>query len=723
MSSTPTSGSTPPATGGSNSNNGGRKGYQGNRNNNNSPKVKKTQFKGLAGADTALYEKVVTVGPNQATQIVDVLDALVTYCGSKGYGKWAESITELTRFAEADFVGTPPAQSMYGTTTANVFTYNATGAEQYKIQYDMWKARYNHTLGDFIDYEKNASYIFLALKGQFETVAWEDLQHDARYGAIMTSQCPVRLIELLLETCSTNESSTWEPLGRIRHFRKTLTYLQKPKSAPTAIDTAQYKRHLCVYVGNASRAGGDFVFGTKFYEPFLVADGETLVSYLGMDAAGKKIYDKKVNDLIVSVLMIEGCKSKALKTNLKNLFLTGNPDCYPVTASKAYELIDKFEEDDTAAKPNPNSNKDRRSRYRKNNESRDDGNVAGAHVHDSNDTTKALVLAAVTDNGIDHQNAFKAIETQEEFEDEDMGEVACVIIGDHYYPSEDDSSTEDDSSIDYNQMAGIQPRTDLYGNSEDESESDDDPLNIMLIDGQDDSTYEDNASMDFNDEFSYDDSVLSDELSMPSLCSRHSSSSSECSTVANGDIQTVICEASYVCDTDEDSSAATFTSHNDSVIDNIGVLKVLQDDNASANITQLRPSIKMEQSVRRYLDDVIMEVPKASMINGKPSRNVAHTIDIRRRFGGSIEIIRKEEMYLGGSTTKFTLYKLSPYFNRAGEAGGIDTFNNLRDVMTCNIPGAYLDTCDIPNTYMYLDPTDDDYADFHEYQDFCQGEH
>jgi hypothetical protein len=111
------------------------------------------------------------------------------------------------------------------------------------------------------------------------------------------------------------------------------------------------------------------------------------------------------------------------------------------------------------------------------------------------------------------------------------------------------------------------------------------------------------------------------------------------------------------------------------------------------------------------------------MINGMPSRNIAHIIDVRRRFGGSIEIIRKEDMYLGGSNTKFTLYKLSPYFNRAGEAGGIDKFNNLRDVMTCNIPGAYLDTCAIPNTYVFSDPTDDDYTDFHEYQDFRSGEH
>ncbi|OEU08986.1 hypothetical protein FRACYDRAFT_249331 [Fragilariopsis cylindrus CCMP1102] len=566
MSSAPTSGSnTPPATGGNN--NGGRTGYQGNRNrNNNNNTPRRNQFKGLAGSDTALHEKVVTVGPNQSTQIVDLTDALVTYCGSKGYGKWAESITELNRFSEADFVGAPPSQSSYGTITANVFAYNPTGAEQYKIAYDMWKARYNHTLKDFIEYEKNAVHIFLALKGQFEQIAWDDLQHDGRYATVVASQCPVQLIELLLETCSTNETSTWEPLGRLRHMRKSITYMQKPKNASSAVDTAQYKRHLSVYVNNACRSGGDFVFGTKFYEPFLADDGETLISYLGMTTSAKKVYDKKVNDVIVGILMIEGCKSKGLKTNLKNQFLTGNSDCYPVTASKAYELIDKYEDDS----PTPNDQTPRTAKQKKAAAARkaaakqqDDGNVAGAHVHV--DETKAMVLAAVSDNGIIHQNAFEPIMSRDEFDDEDLGEVAGITIGDHYYPSDDDE-----------QMPSLHDRAADDSSSDGSSDDSNDPFNIVHIDGNDDSTYMTSDSMDFdNDDFSYDDSI-GDEL--PGLQSRtygapsvSSSVSSATTTVGNGDIQTVICEASYVCDTDEDSSAATFTSHDDSVITNIGI--------------------------------------------------------------------------------------------------------------------------------------------------------
>jgi hypothetical protein len=188
---------------------------------------------------------------------------------------------------------------------------------------------------------------------------------------------------------------------------------------------------------------------------------------------------------------------------------------------------------------------------------------------------------------------------------------------------------------------------------EDDEDVQSDPLDIVLIDGQDDSSYATEESMDYDDEFSYDYSIGSNEL--PSLSSHPSSSSSEASTVANGDIQTVICEASYICDTDEDSSAATFTSHDDTVIDNIDDLKVLLDSGATVNITSTRVVLKMEQSVVRYLDDVVLGVPKSLSIGGRSSTNIAHMIDVRQRFGGAIEIVRKEDHYLGGSNTKFTL--------------------------------------------------------------------
>jgi hypothetical protein len=639
MSSAHTSGnSTPPSTGGNNSNNGGRKDHRGSRNNNIPSKANKNQYVGLAGSDTAIDGKTVTTGPDQATQIIDLIDSLITYCGAQGCGKWSESISELKRFTKRDFVGTLPQKVNYGKITrldkVDTFAFSTLGEEEYKIDYDIWKAEFGITLKDFKQYEKEAYYLFLAIKGQFEPIAWDDLKHDIRFGPICVKKCPVELITLLMETCSTNESSTWDPLVRIRHLRKSITYMQKPKSAPTAVDTAQYKRYLAVYVSNAFRAGGDFVFGTNFYEPFLTADSKSLIDYLGMDKKEKKVYDKKVQDLLVSVLMIEGCKSKPLRDHLKNQYLTGNVDCYPKVASKAFEMIDNFISDETVATPAKNRNRNNGNKDRQ--YKKHDEEVADAHVHQNNgkDETKALVLAAVADNGIVHKNAFKPISSREEFEDEDMGEVACIIIGDHYYPSDDESSDDDES------MPGLQVRN--MESSDEESttastSSDDDPLNIVLIDGQDDSSYETDKSMDYTDEFLYDDSIGSNELSSVRL---FLPSSSEDTTVANGDIQTVICEASYVCDTNKDSSAATFTSHDHTIIDNIGDLNVLLDSGSKVNITRTRVPLTMEQSVRRYLDDIVLEVPRSLSIDGRPSRNITHMIDVRQRFGGSIEIVR-----------------------------------------------------------------------------------
>jgi hypothetical protein len=169
MSSAHTSGnSTPPTTGGNNNNNGGRKDHRGSRNNNNNvpSKAKKNQFLGLAGSDTAIYGKTVTTGPDQATQIIDLVDSLITYCGAQGYGKWTESISELKRFTKRDFVGTPPQKSNYGKITkvdkVDTFTFSTLGEEDYKIDYDIWKAEFGIMLKDFKQYEKEADYLFFS---------------------------------------------------------------------------------------------------------------------------------------------------------------------------------------------------------------------------------------------------------------------------------------------------------------------------------------------------------------------------------------------------------------------------------------------------------------------------------------------------------------------------------------------------------------------------------
>jgi hypothetical protein len=145
-------------------------------------------------------------------------------------------------------------------------------------------------------------------------------------------------------------------------------------------------------------------------------------------------------------------------------------------------MIDNFVSDETITAPAKNRNRGNNDRQFK----KQDEAVAGAHVHQdeaSTNDTKALVLAAVADNGIIHRNAFEPISSRDEFEDEDMGEGACITIGNHYYPSDDESSSDDKS------MPDLQIRLMNDDSSDDDDDVNSDPLDIVLIDRQDDSSY------------------------------------------------------------------------------------------------------------------------------------------------------------------------------------------------------------------------------------------
>jgi hypothetical protein len=67
-------------------------------------------------------------------------------------------ISELKRFTKRDFVGTPPQKASYGKITkvdkADTFTFSTLGEEDYKIDYDIWKAEFGITLKDYKQYEK-----------------------------------------------------------------------------------------------------------------------------------------------------------------------------------------------------------------------------------------------------------------------------------------------------------------------------------------------------------------------------------------------------------------------------------------------------------------------------------------------------------------------------------------------------------------------------------------
>ena len=101
-------------------------------------------------------------------------------------------------------------------------------------------------------------------------------------------------------------NGVWEPLAYADQLQKTVQHLQNSaRGGSTPI--GDFKLEVESYVETTCRLGGFFPFGTTLMEPFLADAGETLVTYLGMDAAHQSPYDTLYKDYIVTIIMTKNC--------------------------------------------------------------------------------------------------------------------------------------------------------------------------------------------------------------------------------------------------------------------------------------------------------------------------------------------------------------------------------------------------------------------------------
>jgi hypothetical protein len=84
------------------------------------------------------------------------------------------------------------------------------------------------------------------------------------------------------------------------------------------METSKYKRTFEVHVDSVMEKSGLFAFGISWWDPFLKADGHTLVDFISMNQIDQNKYNALVKDEIIGMLMIEGCDSEGLENHLKN---------------------------------------------------------------------------------------------------------------------------------------------------------------------------------------------------------------------------------------------------------------------------------------------------------------------------------------------------------------------------------------------------------------------
>ena len=93
------------------------------------------------------------------------------------------------------------------------------------------------------------------------------------------------------------------------------------------------------FVETTSRLGGFFPFGATLMEPFLTNAGETLVTYLGMDAAHRSPYDILYKDYIVTIIMTKNCGYESLRKWLSQQHMAPQGLAYPTLSNELVEIM------------------------------------------------------------------------------------------------------------------------------------------------------------------------------------------------------------------------------------------------------------------------------------------------------------------------------------------------------------------------------------------------
>jgi hypothetical protein len=543
MSTTNTTGTTTGASS-TGAENGGSAKAAARKKRNNSKKNNKSKTKGrksFIGSQpegSVLFKYVIEDNSSQATQLRDLIEILPVF--TTIYPLWPTSIRNMERIDPLAYLTSRPDAVAEGYAKL-VDTTDADGKPnggkqvvyidpiKHECAMDHWKLRVKTETDTMEKYKLNGTSLFEIIRGQLDDPVLGKLAHDPEYQKALVSQCPIELLTLLKSACSLGDGSTVNPkLARLQLFRKSVSFQQKPRHKNVSMETSKYKRTFEVHIDSVMEKSGLFAFGTSWWDPYLKADGKSLLGFMTMTQTDQNKYNALVKDEIIGMLMIEGCDSEGLKNHLKNEYkINGKLDCYPTTSSKAADLIDSYIEIG-----GNNNNKNPKSPGNDN----DDEQIAGIHTTDAPDNESldndcledeeppddlmVAALAAVQDGGQEDHNHYTPLniddidfdidfgteevagihvvmEVQEASVEESSSESSSYHLSDHYYcPSDDDvysTSSEDDESSTGSSMPGLQAREAELSSSDDEGSqvsnddndadnNDDDSIQASILD-------------------------------------------------------------------------------------------------------------------------------------------------------------------------------------------------------------------------------------------------
>ena len=215
-----------------------------------------------------------------ASQLRDVRNALSITAAELKYALWAGSIHRGIRIDSKGFVDSFPSKSKYTTVDPNDSTKTIEEKELKEALFTEWSVKMKMQQETMMQYEIDGKSLFHILKGQVDATTIGKLEHKSEYNKIQDDEDVIELLELLKESCSSNQGGTMTdgPTKMIRSLRTLLVTKQNPHGLPN-LSTTEYRDILRDNYETARSQCGNHMLGIKQHEYVLKKDGKKYADY------------------------------------------------------------------------------------------------------------------------------------------------------------------------------------------------------------------------------------------------------------------------------------------------------------------------------------------------------------------------------------------------------------------------------------------------------------
>eukprot|EP00536_Pseudo-nitzschia_multiseries_P014537 jgi/Psemu1/39067/gm1.39067_g len=282
--------------------------------------------------------KGIIVDGSKSTQYDKLYEGL-KIAGGKKNSKVKTTLINLTLLTEDDFL--PPMPSPADYTVLGTRGEEVIDPDKKRLLEELWIKKGERSAKRYDQNIEDLKSLFSTTEGQLSPEVKQHLKTNESWATIEDAQDTLSMLKLLREYCYRDSATKVHPMVDVANkiYRFFSCKQDANNSVATYAEEVKARFDVMTSAGISIRSEAMISLALKKAYP-----GATYSDYTMMDAPSKAKVNTLMNDMLLSVVIVNGCNTEThrnLSGVLKDNYSLGS-DVYPTSQPKALELMNQY---------------------------------------------------------------------------------------------------------------------------------------------------------------------------------------------------------------------------------------------------------------------------------------------------------------------------------------------------------------------------------------------